>query len=104
MDWVSLLRDRLGIAAGEEWRGARVERVVVDPQAGAWDIHLELAQPVRRADIERLQQELAARVESLRAVRLLVRLADPARALGYILQQRKDELSSSFFSPPLRER
>ncbi len=80
------------------WEGAGIEKVEVINSQKIWRIFVAIPQPITAFDINRTLQRLTSEYPFLNRIEIIPRLNEPERHINWLVQKRKDDLSSFLLS------
>jgi hypothetical protein len=80
------------------WEGAGIEKVEVINSQKIWRIFVAIPQPITAFDINRTLQRLTSEYPFLNRIEIIPRLNEPERHINWLVQKRKDDVSSFLLS------
>ncbi len=97
-DFASFYKEITGKDASAVWQKARIHKIEVHSRSKAWFIYVEVNGTLPAETVRHTIKEILKHISYLEHLEIIPLLAEPSRRINEIINNRKEELSSSFFA------
>jgi DNA polymerase-3 subunit alpha (Gram-positive type) len=98
LDFSSFYRKVTGKNALAGWHKARIDKIEVYSQSRSWFIYVKVSETLSAEDVHHTANELLERMDYLDYLEIIPRIAEPSSKIKEIIETRRKEISSSFFT------
>ncbi len=97
-DFSSFYKEITGKDASAIWQKARIHKIEVSSRSKAWFIYVQVNNTLPAETVRHTIKEILEHISYLEHLEIIPLLAEPSRWINEIINSRKEELSSSFFT------
>ena len=97
-DFASFYKEITGKDAPVVWQKAPIHKIEVHSRSKAWFIYVQVNDTLPAKNVRHTAKEILEHISYLKHLEIIPLLAEPSRRINEIINSRREELSSSFFT------